>query len=176
MLYKITGRNLEVTSGLKDAIYDKLSRLEKYFKEDTIAKVTMSVQKNRQTIEVTIPIQNGFIRAEETTDDMYASLDKVVDIIEKQIIKFKKRLIDRKQNVRSFSDSFLSIPEEETTEEFTIEKVKTFDLKPMDAEEACLQMELLGHGFYVFLNHESDEVNVVYKRRNGSYGHLVPER
>ena len=103
MLYNIIGRNLDVTDGLKDAIHTRLSKLDKYFTNETKAQVTLSVQKNRQKIEVTIPTKKGLIRAEQTTDDMYTSIDKVTDIIVRQIKKYKSKLIDKKQNAPSFS-------------------------------------------------------------------------
>lgn len=176
MLLTITGRNIEVTEGLRDSITTKLNRLDKYFTEDTRATVTLGVQKNNQKIEVTIPTKTGVIRAEQSTNDMYLSIDKVVDIIERQIIKFKKKLIDKKQSAQSFSEFYLSQMQEETHEEdeLKIAKVKEFEFKPMDEHEACLQMELLNHNFYVFTNEATGTINVVYKRADGSFGLIKP--
>ena len=174
MRYTITGRNIEITDGLKKAVEEKLHKLEKYFTADTEARITLSVQKEAHKIEVTIPTKQGLIRAEEVSQDMYVSIDKVQDIIEKQIKKFKNKLIDKKQAAMSFSDFFIN-DEVNDEDEIKIVKTKRFSIKPMDPEEACLQMELLGHDFYVFRNAVSDEVCVVYKRKDGKYGIIEPE-
>ena len=176
MRYTITGRNIEITDGLKKAVEEKLQKLE-YFTAETEARITLSVQKEAHKIEVTIPTKQGLIRAEEVSQDMYVSIDKVQDIIEKQIKKFKNKLIDKKQAAMSFTDFFIN---DEATygddeDEIKIVKTKRFSIKPMDPEEACLQMELLGHDFYVFRNAISDEVCVVYKRKDGKYGIIEPE-
>ncbi|MBT9776279.1 ribosome-associated translation inhibitor RaiA [Clostridium sp. MCC353] len=174
MRFIITGRNIEVTPGLRDAVQDKIGKLERYFTPDTEVIVTLSVQKGKQTIEVTIPMKGNIIRAEETSTDMYVSIDLVEEIIERQIVKYKKKLIDKKQAALSFSQAFID-EESENEEEIQIVKTKRFGIKPMDAEEACIQMELLGHNFYVFLNADTDEVNVVYKRKGNTYGLIEPE-
>ena len=175
MRYTIVGRNIEVTQGLRDAITYKIGKLDRYFTPDTEVNVTLSVQRERQNIEVTIPIKGTIIRAEESSNDMYVSIDLVEEIIERQILKYKKKLIDRKQSSPSFSDSFLQEETPITEEEIKIVKTKKFAVKPMDPEEACLQMELLGHSFYVFLNAESEQVCVVYRRKGGTYGLIEPE-
>jgi ribosomal subunit interface protein len=177
MRYTITGRNIEITDGLKKAVEEKLHKLEKYFTADTEARITLSVQKEAHKIEVTIPTKQGLIRAEEVSQDMYVSIDKVQDIIEKQIKKFKNKLIDKKQAAMSFSDFFINdeVNDADDEDEIKIVKTKRFSIKPMDPEEACLQMELLGHDFYVFRNAVSDEVCVVYKRKDGKYGIIEPE-
>ena len=177
MRYTITGRNIEITDGLKKAVEEKLHKLGKYFTEDTEAKITLSVQKEAHKIEVTIPTKQGLIRAEEVSEDMYVSIDKVEDIIERQIKKFKNKLVDRKQSGVSFSELFINEEDSDVEEEDEIKIVKTkrFSIKPMDPEEACLQMELLGHDFYVFRNALSDEICVVYKRKDGKYGIIEPE-
>ena len=175
MRYTIVGRNIEVTQGLRDAITDKIGKLDRYFTPDTEVNVTLSVQRERQNIEVTIPIKGTIIRAEESSNDMYVSIDLVEEVIERQILKYKKKLIDRKQSSPSFSDSFLQEETPITEEEIKIVKTKKFAVKPMDPEEACLQMELLGHSFYVFLNAESEQVCVVYRRKGGTYGLIEPE-
>jgi len=174
MRYTITGRNLEVTSGLRSAVEEKLGKLERYFNPDTEAIVTLSVQKDKQKIEVTIPVKGSMIRAEESSSDMYVSIDLVEEIIERQIKRYKKKLIDKKQSAQSFSDLFIS-EEYNIDDDIQIVKTKKFAIKPMDPEEACVQMELLGHSFYVFLNSETEEVNVVYKRRGNTYGLIEPE-
>ena len=173
--YKISGKNIEVTPGLKDAVQEKIGKLERYFNQDTEANITLSVEKGRQKIEVTIPVKGHIIRAEQESSDMYVSIDLVEEIIERQLKKYKTKLIDKKQSALSFSEAFLQEEMEAPDEEIKIMKVKRFGMKPMDPEEACIQMELLGHAFYVFLNADTDEVNVVYKRKNNTYGLIEPE-
>ncbi|MBQ5475776.1 MAG: ribosome-associated translation inhibitor RaiA, partial [Lachnospiraceae bacterium] len=107
MNYIISGKNIDVTEGLRDAVYDKLGRLEKYFNEDTKVQVTFSVEKDRQKIEVTIPMKGHIIRAEQVSDDMYVSIDMVVEIIERQVTRYKKKLVDQKQDVQYFKSDFL---------------------------------------------------------------------
>ncbi|MBQ9120177.1 MAG: ribosome-associated translation inhibitor RaiA [Lachnospiraceae bacterium] len=174
MRYIISGRNIDVTEGLKSAIYEKLGKLERYFTPETEVHVTFSVEKERQKVEVTIPMKGNIVRAEQVSPDMYASIDMIEEIIERQLRKYKNKLVDQKQSAMSLSQAFIA--EEETEEEeIVISKVKTFPMKPMDAEEACVQMELLGHEFFAFRNAETDEINVVYKRKNGTYGIIEPE-
>ena len=175
MRYKISGKNIEVTPGLKDAVQEKIGKLERYFNQDTEANITLSVEKGRQKIEVTIPVKGHIIRAEQESSDMYVSIDLVEEIIERQLKKYKTKLIDKKQSALSFSEAFLQEELEAPDEEIKIMKVKRFGMKPMDPEEACIQMELLGHAFYVFRNADTDEVNVVYKRKNNTYGLIEPE-
>lgn len=174
MRYTITGRNIEVTPGLRAAIEEKIGKLDRYFNPDTEVIVTLSVQKDRQKIEVTIPVKGNIIRAEESSSDMYVSVDLVEEIIERQMKKYKNKLIDKKQSAQSFSSLFIN-EDCDVDDEIQIVKTKKFAIKPMDPEEACVQMELLGHSFYVFLNAETEEVNVVYKRKNGTYGLIEPE-
>ncbi|WP_077612244.1 ribosome hibernation-promoting factor, HPF/YfiA family [Clostridium sp. Marseille-P2415] len=174
MRFTITGRNIEVTSGLREAIEDKLGKLDRFFAPATEATVRLSVQKEMQKIEVTIPVKGHIIRAEESSTDMYVSIDLVEEILERQLKKYKNKLIDKKQTTPSFSKAFME-EETQTDDHVEIVKSKKFAVKPMDPEEACIQMELLGHSFYVFLNAETDEVNVVYKRKGGSYGLIEPE-
>ena len=174
MRYTITGRNIDVTPGLREAVIEKIGKLERYFNQDTKAIITLSVTKDRQKIEVTIPVKGHIIRAEEQSTDMYVSIDLVEEIIERQLKKYKTKLIDKKQSHVDFSEFYVQ-EETETDDEIKIEKVKKFAMKPMDPEEACVQMELLGHSFYVFLNAETEEVNVVYKRKGQTYGLIEPE-
>ena len=169
----ISGKNIEITEGLKTAVQDKIGKLDKYFSEDTVAKVILSVEKERQKIEVTIPMKGSIIRSEQVSNDMYVSIDLVKEILERQLKKYKKKLTDMKQNALSFSQAFLEKDEEED-EEIKIVRTKRFDIKPMYPEDACIQMELLGHDFFVFCNAETDQVNVVYKRKGNSYGLIEP--
>ena len=174
MRYIISGKNIDVTEGLKEAIYEKIGKLERYFTDDTEVHVTFSVEKERQKIEVTIPMKGNIIRAEEESTDMYVSIDLVEEIIERQLRKYKNKIVERKQHGIGLNKAFL---EEETLGEENIEIIrsKRFAIKPMDPEEACVQMELLGHDFYVFVNAETEEVNVVYKRKGSTYGLIEPE-
>lgn len=175
MNYMISGKNIDVTEGLKQAIYDKLGRLEKFFTEDTNAQVTLSVEKERQKIEVTIPMKGHIIRAEQVSDDMYVSIDMVAEIIERQVVRYKKKIIDQNQDAAYFQDRFLEEEDSEEFDEIQIIRSKRFAVKPMYPEDACVQMELLGHSFFVFRNAETDEVNVVYKRKGNTYGLIEPE-
>ena len=174
MRYTISGKNINITPGLKDAVESKLGKLERYFSPDTEVQVTLSVEKGRQKIEVTIPVKGSIIRAEQDSSDMYVSVDLVEEIIERQIKKYKTKIVDKKQSALAFSEAFLQ-EEAEQDEPVNIVKTKRFAMKPMDAEEACVQMELLGHNFFMFLNADTNEVNVVYKRKGNSYGLIEPE-
>ena len=174
MKFIILGRNIEVTGGLKAAVEDKIGKLEKYFTPDTEVHVTLSVEKDRQKIEVTIPVKGSIIRSEQVSNDMYVSIDLVEEVIERQLKKYKTKLVDKHQAAASFSDLFMEKAEEDD-EEIKIVRTKKFDIKPMYPEDACIQMELLGHSFYVFINAETDQVNVVYKRKGDTYGLIEPE-
>ena len=174
MRYIISGKNIDVTEGLKSAIYEKIGKLERYFTPETEIHVTLSVEKERQKIEITIPMKGNIVRAEQVSSDMYASIDLVEEIIERQLRKYKNKLMDMKQSAANFNQEFID-DEVQEDEAINITRVKKFAMKPMDAEEACVQMELCGHNFYVFRNADTDEVNVVYKRRGNTYGLIEPE-
>ena len=174
MKYVITGRGTNVTDGLRSAIEEKLGKLEHYFAPDTEVHVTLKVEKDRQKVEVTVPVKGHIIRAEQVSDDMYVSIDLIEDIIERQLRKYKTKIVDSKQNVGSFTSEFMQEDDNED-EDVKVIRTKRFAVKPMDPEEACVQMELLNHSFYVFRNAETDEVNVVYKRKGGDYGLIEPE-
>ena len=174
MRYIMYGKNIEVTEGLKTAVEDKMSKLSRYFMDDTEVHVTFSIEGDLQKIEVTIPMRNTIVRAEEESSDMYASIDMVQETLERQLRKYKNKLVDKKQNAVGLSKTFLEESADED-EEIQIIRTKRFAVKPMDVEEACIQMELLGHNFFVFRNAETDEVNVVYKRKGNTYGLIEPE-
>ena len=174
MRFIITGRNIDVTEGLKSAIHDKLGKLEKFFTEETEVYVTLSVEKERQKIEITIPMKGNIIRSEQTSNDMYVSIDLVEEIIERQLKKYKNKIVDRKQSGGNFTQEYMD-KDYEDDEEIKIIRTKRFGIKPMYPEDACIQMELLGHDFFVFLNAETEEVNVVYKRKGNTYGLIEPE-
>lgn len=176
MRFTITGKNIEVTEGLRSAVEEKIGKLDKYFGSEIEAIVTLSVEKERQKIEVTIPIKGSIIRAEEVSNDMYVSIDLVEEIIERQLKKYKNKIIDSKQSAaHEFSSYYVDNDYVEDEPEIKILRSKRFGVKPMSAEEACIQMELLQHNFYVFFNSDTEEVNVVYKRKNNTYGLIEPE-
>ena len=170
----ITGKNMEVTDYLRELCLKKIEKLDKYFPNDTDAQVVMSVEKNRHIIEVTIPYRGGVIRGEEVTGDMYASIDNVVAKLDRQIQKHKTKL-SKSLRYEDASDA----PEYEERDYSNgpeIVKVKRFSMKPMSVEEAMLQMDLLGHSFFVFTNGETGDINVLYARKDGNYGLIEPDK
>ncbi len=183
MNFIISGKNIEVTPGLKDAIEQKLGKLERYFTPETEIIVTLSVEKERQKIEVTIPVKGSIVRSEQTSNDMYVSIDLVEEVIERQLRKYKNKLVAKSQGHptasstgNSFRKEFFDSDEAPAEDdEIRIVRTKKFGIKPMYPEDACIQMELLGHNFFVFSNAETEEVNVVYKRKDGSFGLIEPE-
>ncbi len=172
--FNIYGKNIEVSDNLRNDITKKLGKLERYFSQDTEVNVTLSVEKERQKIEVTIPVKGNIIRSEQVSNDMYVSIDLVEEVIERQLRRYKEKLIAKHQNAASFKREFIET-EAEPAEEVRIVRSKHFDAKPMYPEDACVQMELLGHSFFVFRNAETDEINVVYKRKGNTYGLIEPE-
>lgn len=174
MKFIILGRNIDVTPGLKAAVEEKIGKLDKYFNPETEVHVTLSVEKERQKIEVTIPVKGSIIRSEQVSNDMYVSIDLVEEIIERQLKKYKNKIVDKQQTNSSFSQLYVE-NDYMDDEEVKIVRTKKFDIKPMYPEDACIQMELLGHSFFVFCNAETDQVNVVYKRKGDTYGLIEPE-
>lgn len=170
----ISGKNIEVTDGLRTAINDKLGKLERYFTPETEVIVTLSVEKERQKIEVTIPVKGSIIRSEQVSNDMYVSIDLVEEVIERQLRKYKNKIVDKHQSGGNFQKAYIENDYMEN-EDIQIIRTKKFDIKPMYPDDACVQMELLGHNFFVFCNAETDEVNVVYKRKGNTYGLIEPE-
>lgn len=184
--FNIRGENLEVTPAIREYVEKKVQKLERYFTEgaNATAHVNLKVYNDRQTkVEVTIPMKNLTLRAEERHDDMYAAVDLIVDKLERQIRKYKTR-VNRKFREREGVAAFLQSVEkemssqEDTTNddiEFEVVRTKQFDLKPMDQEEAILQMNMLGHNFFIFTDAESDGTHIVYKRKDGKYGLIETE-
>ena len=176
MKLNIRGDKLVVTDAIKNYIEDKTKRLEKYFDNDDIeAKVIVKVANNKEIIEITIPTNKYTLRAEERNDDLYAAIDLVLDKLERQIRKNKTRLNDRykKENFMDFNFDFIEEFEQDTDEEEDlIVKRKTIDVKPMDEEEALLQMELLNHDFFMFKNIDEDCISVLYRRKDDKFGIL----
>ena len=172
MKISIRGDKLVVTKAIKETIESKLERLEKYFEEnaDITAHVVVKVKNLDQTIEVTIPTNRFTLRAEETHEDLYTAIDKVIDKLESQIRKNKTKLNNKYKNVDKM-DMILDFDVEKDEEEnIKIVKRKNIEMKPMDEEEAVLQSSLLGHDFFVFKNIDEECVSVLYLRKDGSYG------
>ena len=161
MKFIIIGRNIDITEGLKSAVQEKLGKLERYFTPET-------------EIHVTIPVKGNIIRSEQVSSDMYVSIDLVEEVIERQLRKYKTKIVNQQQAGGNFQKEFVE-DEFLEDEEVNIIRTKKFGIKPMYPEDACVQMELLGHNFYVFRNAETDEVNVVYKRKGNTYGLIEPE-
>ncbi|MCZ8514895.1 ribosome-associated translation inhibitor RaiA [Paenibacillus filicis] len=180
MKFNIRGENIPVTEALKDHVEKKLSRLERYFEAPPTSEVnvTLSVAKGMQTVEVTIPLPSFMLRAEEKHTDMYASADLVVDKLERQIRKAKTKANRKIRQEGGIKDYFRYEPSasvmQEEDEDFELVRTKQFMLKPMDVEEAILQMNMVGHNFFVFANMDTSQVNVVYKRNDGKYGLIEP--
>lgn len=166
----IRGEKIEVTEAIKDYIEEKLRRLEKYFDNDEItAQVKIHVKNDQQSIEVTVPTSKFVIRAEQSSNDLYSAIDLVTDKLERQISKNKAKLNNKYKNVVNFEMN-LDFETNEDEEELPIVKRKQLDTKPMNEEEAILQMQLLGHDFFIFKNIEEDCVSVLYKRKDGKFG------
>lgn len=180
MRYNIIGKNINVSDKLREKITSKIDRLSRLFDDDTNVQVSVGQEKIVYKVEVTIPLKKRVLRAEAKNQELTAAIDEVVDIIEQQMIKYKNRLRDRSRNDHSLKDEFISTFSEDAFDEpaetaHQIEKVKKFEIKPMDAEDAVMEMELMGHNFFVFRNGQTDDVNVVYKRKNGTFGLIEPE-
>ena len=176
----VRGDKIEVTKAIQDYAQDKLSRINKYIGDsDNIrASVLINVKGHNQKVEVTIPLKNIILRAEETRDDLYAAIDVVVDKIERQIRKNKTKILSRKMNKLSkdlLIDAIVAIDDDKEAKEEKIVKRKTIEVKPMNEEEAILQMELLEHQFYIFKDSETNKLAVVYKRKEGNYGIIESE-
>lgn len=182
MNFNIRGENIQVTAALREYVGKKVGRLARYFDNSlpTEVHVTMRVLRGEGTIEVTIPITGVIIRAEETHDDMYAAIDLVVEKLERQIRKHKTKLmrrfrVDAGNRVLLREVEPVAVITEGEDVEIDIVRTKRFNLKPMDAEEAVLQMDMLGHSFFVFQNSETNDVGVVYRRNDGRYGLIEPK-
>ncbi|MCR6545389.1 ribosome-associated translation inhibitor RaiA [Dehalobacterium formicoaceticum] len=168
----LKGRNTEVTPALRDYAEKRLGKLSKYIEGLGEVYVTLLVEKDRHRVEVTIPLNGLILRGEEETSDMYSSIDLVEEKLEKQIEKYKTR-INKKTKTKTIRE--MAIAYEYEQDEPRVVRNKKFPLKPMPMEEAILQMNLLGHNFFVFSNGETEEVNVIYRRKDGNYGLIEPE-
>lgn len=181
MRVTVKGRNVQVTEPLKAYAEKKLQKLTKYFHNINEAEVTQSIQRNWHIVEVLVEGDGIFLRGEERSGDMYASIDAVVEKLEKQLERFKGKLTAHPRPtdmaaVEGTDASLDELADEEAEEGLpTVVKTKRFGIKPMNAEEAAMQMELLNHDFFVFLNAETEQVNVLYRRKDGNYGLIEPE-
>lgn len=175
MKFIVKGKNVSVSEAMLEKAKKKIGKLDKFFKPDTEVHLTFNVEKDRNIFEVTINSKGTFIRAEECSEDMYASIDMVVDKLERQIRKNKTKL-GKKIHQEAFVPENFSIDEPiDELDDYHVVKIKRFPLKPMDVDEAILQMNLLGHAFFVFINSDNETVNVVYTRKDGKYGLIEPE-
>ncbi len=169
----VRGKNLEITDALRDYVLKREKKVTKYFDSDVSVQAMLSVEKDRKIAEITMKVDGVVLRSVEANEDMYAAIDLVYDKMIRQIHKYKTKLA-RRMKGSAFNAALVEGPAE-PEESFEIARVKKFAARPMDVEEAVLQMNLVGHDFFVFLNSETDAINVVYKRKHGKYGLIEPE-
>ena len=177
---KITfkGKHIEVTDAMRNYIEKRLNKIDRHFDHILEVIVTLSVEKNRQIVEATLQASRALIRAEEETDDMYTSIDKVVDKLGRQIQKYKEKYFQKPNpgsGRKELVNEGANIEDSEPDRIAKIVKTKRFAIKPMSVEEAAMQMDLLGHNFFVFANDNNNKVNVLYKRKDGNFGLIEPE-
>lgn len=170
MKIKILAKNYKVSDRLDENLEKKFEKLDKYFQDDAVANIVISRFKDMTKLEVTINAKQTVFRAEAIQDNVYDALDVVLDKLSNQMSKFKGKLEERYKENKALKLEFIPEPEEDEVEETIVVKRKSFELQPMVAEEAILQMEMLGHDFFVYLDMDTDSVNVVYKRKGNSYG------
>ena len=180
MRFVFTGKNMTISEGVKERVMKKLGRLEKLLPDNAEVYVTFSENKHVTKMEVSVHMHKRILRAEVSDPDIVSCLDQASDILERQIVKYKSRLRDRRRRSFATNDelTFITPEAQESTEaspEVVITRTKKFALKPMDAQEAVMEMEMLNHNFYVFRSSWTDEVNVVYKRNDGEYGLIEPQ-
>ena len=175
MILDVRGKNIDVTSALRQHVERKLSRLKRFFSGIDTAHVRLSVAHGIHTVEVTIPVAGMVLRGEERTSDMYTSIDHVVEKLERQLKRYQRRLVPALQRVGVVSGASVTETDTDTYEEGRLMRTKQFAAKPMTVDEAIMQMNLIGHDFYAFRNAENELINVVYRRRDGNYGLLEPD-
>jgi len=178
-IYKLVGRDIDVTDALKNYVERKTERLDRYFDQIVDAKVVLSLAgsphvERRAKAEIQLNVPGGLIRVEESDPDMYAAIDRAVEVLEKQLKRFKGRLLGKRHSGRGNPPPIPLEEEEPDKFEPEIVRVKRFEMKPMTPEDAALQMEALGHTFFVFRNSDTDEINVIYRRHDGNYGLIEP--
>jgi putative sigma-54 modulation protein len=175
MVVTVNGKNIEVTDALREYAEKKVSKIAKFFeKSPRGAQVTLSTERGKHVVDITIQVDGLLLRGEEKTSDMYGSIDGAIDKIERQVRKYKTKINRKFREENKVVATLSPAPQEEATEP-QIKRTKRFAMKPMTVEEAVMQMDLLAHDFYVFTNGETDQVNVVYKRKDGNYGLIEPE-
>ena len=179
MRYSFIGKNFDVTDNFSNKISAKINRIAKLFPEESEASIVLTEIKLDKKVDVTVSLPNKrIIKAEVTKDDFMAAVDEAVDVLERQMVKYKNKLHDRAKRIPAFADELNAIAldeDEYNDDQINIVKSKKFFVKPMDAEEACMEMDMMGHNFFVFRNAQTDEINVVYKRKDGAYGLIEPE-
>jgi len=174
MAITVRGKNIDVTPALRDYVEKRIGKITKYFNNLGEITVVLAVSKGRHSVEVTVPVNGILLRGEEVTTDMYTSIDLVIEKLEKQIEKYKTKL-SRRLRAGTFKGELFPTDAAEDAEDFKVVKTKRFAIKPMSVEEAIMQMNLSNHDFFVFTNADTEEVNVVYRRRDGNYGLIEPE-
>lgn len=180
-VYKLVGRQIEITEALKSHLDKKMNRLNRHFDDNADARVVLSMAQgprieNRAKAEIQVHVPRGIVRVEESDPDMYAAIDRAVDRLEYQLKRFKERNFQKARQLSAepvLAGNAMPVEAEED-EGPQIVRVKRFHVKPMSPEDAVLEMEALGHDFYMFRNSESDEINVIYRRKNGNYGLIEP--
>ncbi len=175
--FTIRGKNIEITPALKDYVEKKVGKVTKYFDDVGAITALLTVTKGRHIVEVTVPVDGMLLRGEESTMDMYTSIDLVIEKLERQIHKHKTKLTKRfRTGGFKFETATAPVVEKnDESEEYPVAKTKKFPVKPMDVQEAIMQMNLINHDFFVFRNAKSEEVNVVYRRKDGRYALIEPE-
>ena len=178
MTFSYVEKNIVITEALKAQVEKKLGKLKRIVPEDSGVRVTLSETRHNVTIEVSVNMRKRLLRAETTSANVASALDSIVDMLDKQIKKYKGRLRDKRfkaapEELATLEDGDEGVSESES--EIVIRRSKKFAFKPMDPQEAALSMDLLGHSFYVFRNSKTDEVNVLYRRKNDEYGLIEPE-
>lgn len=177
MKVEVKGKNIEVTKALRDYAEKKVAKIEKFFEKSPLdSEVTLSTERGFHVVDITVQVDGLLLRGEERSNDMYASIDGAIDKIERQVRKFKTKINRRfREENRVLLEAAVPQSGQKEVAEPQIKRTKRFAVKPMSVEEAIMQMDLLGHDFFVFSNSESEEVNVVYRRKDGNYGLIEPE-
>lgn len=175
MKLKLVGKNLDLTQSLKEQSEKKLEKLDRYFDEEVEVRAVLSSNKGMDTVEVTVFLPGTILRAEDTSDDMYASIDNTIDVLERQIRKHKTKLKKRYQDPQTIRFENIDAMDPVEEEGPKIVKRKTFTLRPMHEEEAAMQMDLLNHNFFIYLNAENDEIDLLYRRDDGDLGLIEVE-
>jgi putative sigma-54 modulation protein len=173
MVIQFTGKNLEISDSLKEMVNKKVKKLDRYFEPETEVSIVMSTQRARHIVEITIPFDGVILRGEEATDDMYTSIEHVVQKLEKQIHHHRTRL-EKRLRGGAFHGDAPDMGLQSGANNVNVIRTKRFAIKPLDVDEAALQMQLLGHDFFVFMNSDSGEVNVLYRRKDGQLGLIEP--